>query len=74
MKLKVDKAKLRIIMRQRGIKTLKDLAQKSGVSKNAMWHEINRTGTLSRENLWLISDYLECPINDFVYPEWGDEA
>lgn len=74
MKLKVDKAKLTIIMRQRGIKTLKDLAQKSGVSKNAMWHEINRTGTLSRENLWLISDFLECPINDFVYPEWGDES
>ena len=74
MKLKVDKAKLRIIMRQRGIKTLKDLAQKSGVSVNMLWHEINRTGTLSRENLWLISDCLECPINDFVYPEWEDGA
>lgn len=74
MKIKVDKAKLRIIMRQKGITTLKDLARKSGVSVNVLWHEINRTGTLSRENLWLISDYLECPINDFVYPEWGDEA
>lgn len=53
---------------------MKDLARKSGVSVNVLWHEINRTGTLSRENLWLISDYLECPINDFVYPEWEDEA
>lgn len=74
MKIKVDKAKLRIIMRKRGVTTLKDLARKSGVSVNVLWHEINRTGTLSRENLWLISDFLECPINDFVYPEWGDEA
>lgn len=74
MKLKVDKSKLRIIMRQRGVSTMKDLARKSGVSVNVLWHEINRTGTLSRENLWLISDYLECPINDFVYPEWEDEA
>lgn len=74
MKLKVDKAKLRIIMRQRGVNTLKDLARKSGVSVNVLWREINRTGTLSRENLWLISDYLECPINDFVYPEWEDGA
>ena len=74
MKLKVDKAKLRIIMRQRGVSTMKDLARESGVSVNVLWHEINRTGTLSRENLWLISDYLECPINDFVYPEWEDGA
>ena len=74
MKLKVDKAKLRIIMRQRGVSTMKDLARESGVSVNVLWHEINRTGTLSRENLWLISDYLECSINDFVYPEWEDEA
>ena len=61
-------------MRQRGVNTLKDLARKSGVSVNVLWHEINRTGTLSRENLWLISDCLECPINDFVYPEWEDGA
>lgn len=74
MKIKVDKEKLRIIMRQKGVTTLKDLARKSGVSVNVLWHEVNRTGTLSRENLWLISDFLECPINDFVYPEWGDEA
>jgi len=53
---------------------MKDLARESGVSVNVLWHEINRTGTLSRENLWLISDYLECPINDFVYPEWEDGA
>lgn len=73
MKVKVDKGKLRILMRQRGIRTMKDLAQKSGVSRNALWNDINRAGTLSRENLWLISDYLGCPINDFVYPDWEDE-
>ena len=73
MKVKVDKGKLRNIMRQRGIRTMKELAKRSGVPCNALWIDINRAGTLTRENLWLISDYLGCPINDFVYPDWDEE-
>lgn len=74
MKIKVNKSQLIILMRSRGIKTFKELGKRSGVSYNVLWREMNRTGTLSRENLWLISDYLGCAINDFVYPEWEDEA
>jgi DNA-binding Xre family transcriptional regulator len=70
MKLKVDTFKLRSLMHERGIKSYKQLARESGVSLNCLWIELNRTGSMSRENLWLISDRLGCNINDFVYPEW----
>ena len=74
MKLRVSKDKLIVLMREHGIKTYAELSKQSGVSENVLWREINRTGTLSRENLWLISDCLGCAINDFVYPDWEDEA
>lgn len=75
MKIKVDKAKLKILMGQKGIHTLTELAEKSGVSIDALWRACRkRQETLSRESLWIISDYLECSINDFVYPDWEDET
>lgn len=74
MKIKLDVGRLRQIMRKRGIHTYKELAEQSGVSLYALWIEKNRTETLSKENLWLIADCLECTINDIVYPDWSDEV
>lgn len=74
MKIKVDIEKLYQLMAKRKIKSLTELSSQSGVSYNSLGRELLRTGTLSRENLWLISDYFECNINDFVYPDWEDGA
>lgn len=74
MKIKVDIEKLYQLMAKRKIKSLTELSSQSGVSYNSLGRELLRTGTLSRENLWLISDYFECSINDFVYPDWEDGA
>lgn len=70
MKIKIDSQKLKRLMRKQGIKTFKQLALECGISLNVMWHERSRTGSLTTENLWLISDRLGVPINEFVYPEW----
>lgn len=70
MKIKVDRIKLRRIMKEQGIKSLKQLGEECGLSRCILWHELNRTGTLSKESLYLISDRLGVPINDFIYPEW----
>ena len=69
MKIKVDMKKLVALMREKEIGTLCNLGKECGLSKN-FTRELHRTGTLSKESLWLISDRLEVPINEIVYPEW----
>lgn len=69
MKIKVDKPKLRRLMREKGYKSFEQLGAECGLSIH-IFHEMNRTGTLSKESLFLISVELKVPINDFIYPEW----
>lgn len=71
MKLKVDMGKLVFLMKENGIETYTQLAKESGLSENAV-RELNRRNTISKESLWLISDRLGVPINDFVYPDWKE--
>ena len=73
MKIKVDMGKLVFLMKENGINTYTQLAKESGLSDNAV-RELNRRQTISKESLWLISDRLGVPINDFVYPDWGENV
>ena len=69
MKVKVDKPKLRRLMRDRGYKSFDQLGEQCGLSP-CIWNELNRTGTLSKESMFLISEELKVAINDFIFPEW----
>ena len=73
MKIKVDMGKLVFLMKENGINTYTQLAKESGLSDNAV-RELNRRQTISKESLWLISDRLGVPINDFVYPDWDENV
>lgn len=73
MIIKVDVRKLRSLMKEQGITSYKQLAIESGVSPHTFWISKNRD-KFSKETLWLISERLDCSINDFVFPDWEDEA
>lgn len=69
MIIKVDMGKLLGFMKEKNIATFSQLAKESGISKNTI-KKLSSGGYVSKESLWLISDLLEVPINDFVYPDW----
>lgn len=73
MKVKIDTGRLRIYMRKRGIRTLKQLARECGLNPNNLY-QANSRGQFTSETLWLISDRLGCTINDIIYPDWEDGA
>lgn len=66
MKLKVDMGKLVFAMKEKEIKTLHQLVSECGLS-DCVLRELHRRGTVSKETLWLLSQRLGVPINDFVY-------
>lgn len=74
MKIKLNENALRQKMEEKGIKNYKQLAAESGVSENSLYSGRHRHGTYNKEILWLLSECLECSINDLVYAEWDDGA
>ena len=74
MKIKLDENKLREKMKEKGIKSLKELAEYCGIPKATVYTGRHRHRALSKESLWLISEGLDCSINDIVYADWGDGA
>ena len=73
MVLKVDMGKLVFLMKENGICTYAQLAKESGASENSI-KKLSPGGYVSKECLWLISDRLGVPINDFVYPDWSQKS
>ena len=72
MKVLIDESKLREIMKERGVSTLKQLARECGIKPNTLY-QANARSAYTAETLWLISDRLCCPINDFVYVDWSKD-
>lgn len=72
MKIEIDQKKLKDIMQTKGIKNLKHLAVKCGIPLDMLYKAYQRK-SLSKECLWLISEELDCSINDFVVPNWEKE-
>ena len=70
MKVRIDEKKLRQKMQEKGIKGYKTLSKICGVSLSTIYASRSRYGMLSIENLWLLSEGLECTINDIVSPDW----
>lgn len=68
MRLKVEKGKLKELASGRHINTIQQLFDECGLSYCVL-REFYRTGTLSKESLWLVSERLGVSINDFVYLE-----
>ena len=70
MKLKLDETQLKRRMKEKGFRSLKDLAEYCGLPKATIYTGRHRHRALSKESLWLLSEGLECSINDIVYPDW----
>lgn len=69
MKLEVNTDKIVELMKAKGIRTKRELADICGIE----WRVIYRmfaNRTFSKETLWLISDELGCSINDITVPNW----
>lgn len=74
MRIKIDEKKLAELMEQRGIKTYRELAEVCGIPLGTIYTSRSIHNAASKETLWLISEGLNCSINDFVYPDWNDGA
>lgn len=72
MKIEIDQRKLEDIMHNKGIDSLKHLADKCGIPRDMLYKAYQRK-SFSKECLWLISEELGCAINDFVTPNWEKE-
>lgn len=70
MKVRIDETKLRKRMQEKGIKSFKTLSEICGVPLTTIYSCRSRWGMCRIENLWLLSEGLECSINDLVSPNW----
>lgn len=69
MKLEADTDKIIALMKKRGIKNKRELADNCGIDFRLIYTMFAR-GRMSKETLWLISDALGVTINDIVVPNW----
>ena len=69
MKIEADTDKILDLMRKRGIKNKRQLADNCGIDFRLIYMMFARRST-SKETLWLISDELGVSINDIVVPNW----
>lgn len=69
MKIEVDTDKVLSLMKKRGIKTKRELADNCGISWRVVYMMFARR-QLSIETLWLVSDELGVNINEIVVPNW----
>lgn len=61
----IDKHKLKIMMKYRGIKNYKELALWSGISYTTM-QNITCSNYLSISQLYLLADCLDCKMKDLI--------
>lgn len=69
MKLKVNTDEVLRRMQLKGIRTKAELAASCGIEKKNIYMMFGRN-YFSKETLYLISDALDCSINDIVVPDW----
>ena len=74
MKIKLDIGKLRKIMHKNNIKTYRQLALECGFSFYTFQDNKNRRGSISKEHLWLISEYLDCDMKELIYLDWEEDS
>lgn len=74
MRIKIDEKKLKAKMVAKGIKSYKNLAEICGIPLQTIYTSRSLYRAASKETLWLLSEGLECTINDIICVDWGDGA
>jgi len=74
MKIKIDEEKLKEKMSAKGVKSYKKLAEICGIPLQTIYTSRNVRRAASKETLWLLSEGLDCSINDIICVDWGDGA
>lgn len=69
MKLRVNTDEVLRRMHQKGIRTKAELAINCGLEKKNIYMMFGRK-SFSKETLYLVSDALDCTINDIVVADW----
>lgn len=63
MRVILNEKELRKLMNEHDIKNIRQLAEVSGTSEQALYSSMKRQ-TLSKENYWLLAKYFKCHIED----------
>ena len=69
MKLEVNTDKIMELMKAKGIKNKRELADNCGIDFRLIYMMFARR-QMSKETLWLVSDELGVSINEIVIPNW----
>ncbi|MDE6539860.1 MAG: helix-turn-helix domain-containing protein [Ruminococcus sp.] len=70
MKIVINIGELYRLMRERQIKTIRQLSRESGITCECLYGSVNR-GVTSKETYWRLAKFFGCHVEDLQIPDYS---